>query len=64
MKSEIIWQLVPRKQRFGELPLSIPSVTQHMLTTQLRDLDAEGLVRRTVYPEVPARVEYEITASA
>lgn len=63
-KSEILWQLVQRKHRFGELRQSIPGVTQHMLTTQLRDLEAEGLVKRTVYPEVPPRVEYEITPSA
>jgi DNA-binding HxlR family transcriptional regulator len=63
-KSEILWNLVQRKHRFGELRQSIPGVTQHMLTTQLRDLEAEGLVKRTVYPEVPPRVEYEITPSA
>lgn len=63
-KSEILWHLVQRKHRFGELRQSIPGVTQHMLTTQLRDLEAEGLVKRTVYPEVPPRVEYEITPSA
>jgi DNA-binding HxlR family transcriptional regulator len=63
-KVEILWQLVQRKHRFGELRQSIPGVTQHMLTTQLRDLEANGLVKRTVYPEVPPRVEYEITPSA
>jgi DNA-binding HxlR family transcriptional regulator len=63
-KGEIIWRLVQRKHRFGELRQSIPGVTQHMLTTQLRDLEADGLVKRTVYPEVPPRVEYEITPSA
>ena len=63
-KGEILWQLVQRKHRFGELRQSIPGVTQHMLTTQLRDLEADGLVKRTVYPEVPPRVEYEITPSA
>ena len=57
-KGEILWQLVQRKHRFGELRQSIPGVTQHMLTTQLRDLEADGLAKCTVYPEVPPRVEY------
>jgi DNA-binding HxlR family transcriptional regulator len=63
-KGDILWLLVERKRRFGELRQSIPGVTQHMLTTQLRDLEANGLVKRTVYPEVPPRVEYEMTPSA
>ncbi|MGY4475957.1 winged helix-turn-helix transcriptional regulator [Bradyrhizobium sp. USDA 3364] len=63
-KGDILWQLVDRKRRFGELRQAIPGVTQHMLTTQLRDLEANGLVKRTVYPEVPPRVEYEMTPSA
>jgi DNA-binding HxlR family transcriptional regulator len=63
-KCEILWQLVQRKHRFGELLRAIPGVTQHMLTTQLRDLEANGLVKRTVFAEIPPRVEYEMTESA
>lgn len=63
-KFEILWQLVQNKHRFGELQRAIPNVTQHMLTTQLRDLEANGLVKRTVFAEIPPRVEYELTESA
>lgn len=63
-KCEILWQLVQSKHRFGELQRAIPNVTQHMLTTQLRDLESNGLVKRTVFAEIPPRVEYEITELA
>lgn len=47
--------------RFNELNKLINDVSQKMLTVTLRTLEADGLVKRTVYPEVPPRVEYEIT---
>ena len=63
-KLEILWLLNQRMHRFNELRRAIPGVTQHMLTAQLRHLEADGFVERTVYPEVPPRVEYRITAEA
>ncbi|KHN61448.1 MULTISPECIES: winged helix-turn-helix transcriptional regulator [Dickeya] len=63
-KLEIMWLLNQRIYRFGELRKAIPGITQHMLTTQLRELEADGLVSRTVFAEVPPRVEYEITQKA
>ena len=63
-KGEILWHLTQRTHRFGELRRSIHGITQHMLTTQLRDLETHGLVTRTVFPEVPPRVEYELTEAA
>jgi DNA-binding HxlR family transcriptional regulator len=53
--------LVSRKMRFMELSRAVPGATQRMLTLQLRELEADGIVIRTVYPEVPPRVEYELT---
>ncbi len=61
---EIMWLLHQRTHRFGELRKAIPGITQHMLTVQLRELEADGLVLRTVFAEVPPRVEYEMTDKA
>ena len=64
-KLEILWLLSHHgTRRFGELKRGLPGITQHMLTAQLRALEKDGLVKRTIYAEVPPRVEYEITEAA
>lgn len=60
-KGVVIYWLLKEKRRFGELRRLLPSCTQRMLTLQLRELEADGLVKRTVFPEVPPHVEYELT---
>ena len=50
------------RQRFSDLRRKLPDITQRMLTRRLRELERDGLVKRTLYPEVPLRVEYEMTA--
>ncbi|MFF4260307.1 winged helix-turn-helix transcriptional regulator [Streptomyces sp. NPDC001663] len=55
--------LVRQPRRFSDLERAIGRVTQKMLIQQLRALEADGIVHRIVYPEVPPHVEYELTAA-
>ena len=60
-KPLILWALGDNVMRFGELQKGLPGVNAKMLTKQLRELEEDGVIRGTVYPEVPPRVEYAIT---
>jgi DNA-binding HxlR family transcriptional regulator len=60
-KALILWWLHQRTWRFAELRRQIPGITEKMLTQQLRELEADGIVERRVYPTVPPKVEYSLT---
>jgi DNA-binding HxlR family transcriptional regulator len=62
-KTSILYQIAisPEPLRFNVLRRTIPRITQKMLTQQLRQMERDGLVIRTFYPEVPARVEYTLS---
>ena len=60
-KTIVLWYLRKDKNRFSELRRQIPGITEKMLSMQLRQLEKDGFVSRTIYPEVPPRVEYELT---
>jgi DNA-binding HxlR family transcriptional regulator len=63
-KLEILFALMNGAIRFGALRRALGVITQHMLTAQLRELERDGLVLRTVLAEKPLRVEYELTDAA
>jgi DNA-binding HxlR family transcriptional regulator len=61
-KSVLLYHLTKERViRFGELRRLLPNVTAQMLTSQLRELEADGVVHRKVYPQVPPKVEYSLT---
>lgn len=61
-KPLILFHLMGGKLRFMQLTRRIPNATQRMLTLQLRELEQDGVLVRHVYPQVPPKVEYELTA--
>jgi len=60
-KPIILWILLQGTHRFGELKRKIPTITQKMLTQQLREMERDEIVHREVYPVVPPKVEYSLT---
>jgi DNA-binding HxlR family transcriptional regulator len=60
-KMPILWRLKDKVMRYSELRKNIPHISDKMLTTQLRELEADGFIHREVYPVVPPKTEYSIT---
>ena len=60
-KPVLVFHLLNGKLRFNALCRAIPSATARMITLQLRELEADGIVKRSVFPVVPPKVEYELT---
>lgn len=60
-KPIILYHLTFSTRRFGELAARIPEISRKVLTEQLKELEADGLVIRTQYKEIPPRVEYSLT---
>ncbi len=61
-KAVLLCHLLGGRKRFGELRRLTPNATERMITLQLRELEADGVIARHAYAEVPPRVEYELTA--
>lgn len=60
-KSTIILHLFQENKRYNELVKLLPDISERMVTKQLKELEADSLINREVFPEVPPRVEYSLT---
>lgn len=60
-KALILWHLIERPRRYMELQRLLPQATPKMLSQQLHDLEADGMIHREVFPETPPRTEYSLT---
>lgn len=60
-KGIILAFLAEKPRRFNEIKRELPSITQRILTLQLRELEADGIVNREIFPEIPPKVEYSLT---
>ncbi|GHO48429.1 putative HTH-type transcriptional regulator YdeP [Ktedonospora formicarum] len=60
-KGIILYKLLEGSQRFSDLRRQMPAITQRMLTLQLRELEADGIVHREIYKQIPPKVEYSLT---
>jgi len=58
----IIYAISLNCNRFSSLQRGIPTISKQMLVNQLRELEADGIIERTIFPEIPPRVEYKVTA--
>lgn len=60
-KGIVLYKLLERPRRFSELKRELPTITQRMLTLQLRELEEDGIVHREIYKQIPPKVEYSLT---
>jgi len=60
-KPSILWEIKDRTRRFSDLQYTLSGISAQALTVQLRQLETDGIVERTIYPEIPPRVEYRLT---
>lgn len=61
-KPILFWKLMENKMRFSEFKRAIPTISERMLASQLKEMEADKLIKKTIYKEMPPRVEYELTS--